>query len=336
MKRLVISLAIILSVVGPATAFSEDALPFKRPVSLDGVDSPLTDKDPVVLRGYARELGEKGARDKVRELSDLLLADPDESVRLAAMGALLAIGDRSALPAYGQALRDRSDKVRQSAADALSGVWDRDGQRALLSALRTDPSPKVRQHVVLSLGNPGLTGLGSAHNWDAAGETVSALIQVLNTDTSYEVRANAADMLGNSGDERALAPLITALTKDPSAAVRSAAAESLGAFNRPEAVGPLIDVVSFEEDDTVVVSALKALKYFDDPRISGPVVAALRSASSKVRWQAMDVIEVMKPKEAVRPVEDIEGDNREEEGNRAKAREVLQLLGVDREGRYKD
>jgi len=337
MKKFAVSLALFISIIAPARAFSEDALTFRRPELADDLQAASqSDADPVVRQEYARGLGESGSLASIPALSGMVQNDPDEGVRLAAMGALLTIGDRSAMPAYLKAMKDRSEKVRQSAAEALSGQWDREGHKALLSALRNDPSSKVRKCVVIALGNPGIMGMGGAHNWDMGDETQNALIQALGSDTSYEVRANAAEALGLFDDGAALDPLIAALTGDKSTAVRAAAAESLGAMNRPEAVAPLLDVVSFEKDESIVVNALKSLKYYDDPRVAGPAIKSLRSASPKVRWQAIDVIEMLRPKDAVRPLKEIARDWHEEEGTRVKAKEALQIMGEDEEEKDKD
>ncbi|MHB8173880.1 MAG: HEAT repeat domain-containing protein [Nitrospirota bacterium] len=156
-----------------------------------------------------------------------------------------------------------------------------------------------------------------------------ALIHALKEDGSYEVRAEAATVLGKIKGGNSLDPLLDAMSNDKNASVRAAAAEAVGAFESDRAVKPLINVLYFEKDDNVIVNAMKALKYSSDPRIADPLVAELDSGSERVRWQAIDLIERLRPPDAVDKLRRISEDNYESEGVRTKAKEALELLGDD-------
>lgn len=288
----------------------------------------LKDDDPLVRQGSARALGESLDKSAGPALADVLGGDGEESVRLAALGALVAIGDRSFLAYYVRAIKDRSELVRRSAAEAMSGLWDETAHSALMGALNTDPSPKVRRSAALALGNPGILGKYSAHGWNRTADTEDALSDALRADESYEVRAMAASQLGRFEGPKSLAALMDALEHDKNSSVRAAAAESLGMRGDKQAVDKLISALYFEKDETALVAAMKALKFTGDARMGEPLVEALRSGSPKVRWQAIDTIESVRPDSAVRMLQDIAADKYESDGVRAKAEEALQLMGV--------
>jgi len=286
------------------------------------------DPDPLVRQESAKGMGEAGDKAFVVVLSGMAVGDADEGVRVAAIGALSAIGERSALAVYVKALSDDSEKVRRSAAEALSGRWDENSQKVLIQTLKNDKSSKVRQSAAEALSIPGIMERPNAHHWDGTDDAEAALIQALKLDESFEVRATVAEILGKFRSGKSFQPLMDAMD-DKNASVRAAAAESLGMFVRPQAVDRLLDVLSFERDETVIVSALKSLKYTQDSRLAKPVIQTLKSGSSKVRWHAIDVLEYLKLEESVEPLKKISEDRYESDGLKAKAHEALQHMGAE-------
>jgi epoxyqueuosine reductase len=74
-----------------------------------------------------------------------------------------------------------------------------------------------------------------------------------------QLKRNAAVALGNSGDQRAVAPLARALNTDKSALVRGHAAWALGRLGGTEAKKALEDAASTDRDETVRAEATAAL-----------------------------------------------------------------------------
>jgi len=286
------------------------------------------DPDPLVRQASAKSMGETGDKGLVVVLSGMAMGDTDEGVRVASIGALSAIGERSSLAVYEKAMSDESEKVRRSAAEALSGRWEESSQKVLIQALKYDKSSKVRQAAAESLGSPGIMGRLKAHHWDGEDDSEVALIKAMKQDESFEVRATAAEVLMKFKSGKSFEPLMDAL-EDKNASVRAAAAESIGMFDKPQAVDRLLDILFFEKDDSVIVSALKSLKYTQDPRLIRPAIQLLKSGSPKVRWQAVDVLEFLKPEEGVEPLRRMAEDRYEPDGLKAKAHEALQLMGAE-------
>lgn len=81
----------------------------------------LRDRDAVVRRQAARQLGTAKLKEGVHELAQVLAGDPSTPVRRAAAEALGRIGDAAALRPLERALRsERDDAVRGAVAAALA------------------------------------------------------------------------------------------------------------------------------------------------------------------------------------------------------------------------
>ncbi len=324
-RYVVLCLLFLFAAIGTCGASSQEIEPAGRLAALIG---SMNDPDPAVRQAAVRMVGEAKDKAALPALSTVLEKDLDEDVRLAALGSLLVIGDAHAVTAYAKALKDESEKVRMSAAEALSGLWDEAALKGLVDALGSDPSPKVRRSAAAALGNPGIMGRYAAHKWEKAADISYALIRALRDDESQEVRATAASELGKFTDEKIIEPLLTAVERDKSQAVRAAAAESLGSFDNPKVIDKLIDLAYFETDEQVLIGALKALKSSNDKRLADPVTKLLKSGSPRVRWEAIDVIETKMTPSAADALKGIADDRYESEGVRDKARGALNLRGA--------
>ena len=146
-----------------------------------------------------------------------------------------------------------------------------------------------------------------------------ALITALN-DEEPEIRRDAARILGEAGNPRAIDSLI-ALLGDPFTFVRTEALEALIKLDEP--LGPLIhDTLEGSEE------ARLELIQRDDPRILVPLVNALGHLDSKIRHTARGIISLYRDARVV-PLLCEKLDSRSSDA-RWNAAELLQEMGDER------
>ncbi len=102
---------------------------------------------------------------------------------------------------------------------------------------------------------------------------------------NFNVRENAAWMLGNIKHESAVPHLIQAVLKDKHWAVRTYAAEALGEIKHEKAVKPLIQALK-DENLHVRFRAVEALGRIKHESAVKPLTKALKDKSWEVRRQA--------------------------------------------------
>jgi hypothetical protein len=115
-----------------------------------------------------------------------------------------------------------------------------------LSGLLLDKDPEVREEAVDLLGE------------SKDDRAISHLIGVLRSDENADVRASAADALGDLGYPAALDGLIEALS-DSDAMVRESAVDALAEIGGEQAIQALVDTLA-DEDDDVREAAADGLK----------------------------------------------------------------------------
>jgi HEAT repeat protein len=195
------------------------------------------------------------------------LADPDEDVRLAAVGALGKMQGPGAADGLLAALADSSADVRLKAVEGLGGLGDRRAVQPLLQQFAKDPNPQVRYECLTSLG---LIGDPS---------TVDFLVQGTN-DADQFVRLWAMDALCQMGDPHAQERAI-ALVHDPSRAVRDQVIHACGeAFNTPDGRRELIELALNADDFPTTVWARRHLTGFVEHGPDGaPLAKQIRAAA---------------------------------------------------------
>jgi hypothetical protein len=125
--------------------------------------------------------------------------------------------------------------------------------------------------------------------------SVEQLIAKLN-DMNWEVRARAAQVLGQKGDVRAVEPLIAALN-DPSFGVRYQVIAALGILGDERAAPPLIEAL-IDPDLNNSFAAHNALKQLGTAALM-PLIAALKHESSYIRWSAASLLGDIRDKRAL-------------------------------------
>lgn len=146
-----------------------------------------------------------------------------------------------------------------------------------------------------------LIGLLNDRTWRKREEAVEALVQIGEPAVSYLLSvlenrdgncADAARVLGRTGDPRAIEPLIDALyTKNVH--LSQEAAEALGRIGDSRAVQPLIDVLRHEWDDTETITvwqkAAAALAALGEPAVP-PLLKAAKDEDENVRRGAIEAL----------------------------------------------
>ena len=157
-----------------------------------------------------------GAADKVVPALVKTLGDSDLGVRLSAMEALKAYGDK--VKPAGSLLRemlehDSDAKVRELAAALLGAAKDRDAIPILTRAL-DDPAPAVRLEATWSLGRWGPGGVSSP--------IIDKLMSALEPDRPVELREASIEALNvlARDQERVARAIADVAAKDPSPQVR--------------------------------------------------------------------------------------------------------------------
>jgi HEAT repeat protein len=148
----------------------------------------------------------------------------DPSIQIAARFALAyAVHGEKRLRLLDQALADKNESARWSAAYALGDLWD-------------DCPPGGR-----SYAHGGATGVTDRNR-------VLALARKATQDTSEGVRIASAEALGRIGGDEALALLKDLFAKDAKEEVRGAAARSLGHLGDKHATAFMIDALAHSRD----------------------------------------------------------------------------------------
>lgn len=134
------------------------------------------------------------------------------------------------------------------------------------------------------------------------GSEVSVIISALINDKSSGTRADAAEVLGEIGDARAVEPLIDAL-RDADYTVQWAAAEALGKIGDKKAVEPLITTLK-AGDEYLRERAAEALGDIGDKKAVEPLINALKDEDESVRSSAAEALGNIGDVRAVEPLID--------------------------------
>jgi HEAT repeat protein len=230
-----------------ATALSKIGQPAVKPLIV-----ALNDKDRIVRAEAAKVLGEIGDSRAVEPLFTAM-KDPDRYVKEQASNAISRMGQKAVEPLI-VALKDNDSKVREVAVKSLGEIGDETAVEPLIVALK-DESSSVRQKAAEALGKikderavDPLIVLLKSTDWQLKKIVTEALTRigapavepliVAFNDKNGQIREEAAKILSQIGDERAVVPLIAALN-DKNRSVQKKVKEALVKIGQP-AVKPLV------------------------------------------------------------------------------------------------
>ncbi|MFM0393405.1 HEAT repeat domain-containing protein [Paraburkholderia phytofirmans] len=158
---------------------------------------------------------------------------------------------------------------------------------------------------------------------DLEDETVlEPIVAALRLDTSAEVRAQAAQVLGAWERADAVAALCEALA-DPVEEVREAAAQSLSSLKDPQS-GPLLAAWTTHQDPFVRQAVLRGLRELRYAGALEPALHALTASEDLVRLEAVSVLGWLKSERALGPLTSIAA----QDPNAAVRRAAIGALGI--------
>jgi HEAT repeat protein len=199
--------------------------------------------------------------------------------RSSAIKVLAEIGAATHIPRLELSLSDHSDNVRLEAVRALAKWGGLEAVRHLLRLARKDPRDFIRTEALRSLRTIGL---------GQAGVQETALRGL--KDKSWEVRCQAARLLGGFHDNKSILPLLKSMA-DPHWIVRESAEIALVNFGR-EAVQDLTEALK-DPRWTTRFRAARLLGEIGDARALDPLNAILarRGERRKVREVAKSALQ---------------------------------------------
>jgi len=224
------------------------------------LNSTSKSKDWTVRSSAVAALGKMNDAGVIPILADAMLMDSDACVRAEAAKAIGSISHVASLPLYGNPLGETAKEVRVKA--LLRALHDRADIVRIVAeqSVSSCANESTAYLFVNALRNPNL-----ARVWDIAGkmlikigESAVPVIDTLLNHPDWDVRANAAMLLGEIRSGKAI-PRLVFMLKDPHRYVRENAAESLGKIGALAAVPNLVEALT-DNKENVRAKALEALE----------------------------------------------------------------------------
>ncbi len=230
-----------------------------------------TDQSPTLRAAAIRVIG-RGDGDASQALTRAM-ADPEASVRVAALDELTPRLGREADPQLLQALTDSDEQVRRAGMNQLALREENDLDFVWSALGECRPEERSELGSVFAQTNPGaLTELSLQHCGSP----------------DQHDRILAVELAGWSKSQACVEAAIQAL-QDPVPAVRAAAAKSLGRLKDASAVRPLGTALR-DPHVEVRVEVVRALGVIDDEGVLGLLVAALQDSDRQVRTVTSEVL----------------------------------------------
>ena len=202
------------------------------------------------------------------------LGSPDPKVRREAAEQLGELGDRRAIPALGELVKDLDEETRFRAVEALAKMSSPDTVPFLSAALR-DPSGRVKQAAIEGLV---ILYVGPQESGGLRGFFSRAVELFRHSDEDLMVAP------GTAVDPRAVEALANALT-DPDTQAAKSAARALGVL-RGRAALPAMSKALASAPREVQTELLRAFQKIRDPQPAPQVAGLLGSGDRDIRSQA--------------------------------------------------
>jgi HEAT repeat protein len=195
---------------------------------------------------------------------------------------LCAIGNERAISAV-ESLLSRNHHACQTAINELVKTRSERSIQALFNAFNTGDRV-LCDRIYFALTR------------DICKQRIDLLITILKTGFT-RARGRSAEMLGRTGDEKAIEPLIRAL-QDESSWVRQKAVKSIAKIAGDNAINQLIEILK-DRDSDVRKNACIALGFIHREEAIEPLIVALQDPSTRVRASAASALGKINSKLAV-------------------------------------
>jgi len=219
-----------------------------------------------------------------------VLDHQDSAVRSAAAWALAVCGDARGVERLLHDLND--DKYAFDAAASLVALGDARGREALILIVEKDGHEKRDQAVIT------LARLGNKHGLD---ELLKAFPRIMDKWQHDSEKLESVEILGDSGDERAVAPLVAYASKAESDEVLPTVFDALGRLGDPRGADALIRGLGSKHGGEVSAAAL-ALNRLGDSRGADALIRGLSSCNHDVRSAAALALGRLRDVRAVEPL----------------------------------
>jgi HEAT repeat protein len=267
------------------------AIEATSPAAIEALCQSLRDEDVTVRREAARALKDLAPPAAVPALGESLKPKEDLDVRLAALGALAAIGPKAnaATPALVKAIADKNSSIRLEAVNALLAVGAsfKDTAQALRGA-RDDISPRVR--IAVAVARIRLSG--------DSREGLPTLVELLSHEDPG-IRGEAAHALGTLGKEaRDAVKALREILEEPKDAKdqkgKPIARVVRTAYERREAALALVRITGEAGDVVTAVTILRQGLSDMDADVRGMSAAALTTLGPAAKIAVPDLVPCLK------------------------------------------
>lgn len=209
----------------------------------------------------------------------LLLQDENWTVRRKVIQAFRSLNPSHSFMYLMDSLKDEDSIVRNEAACALGNIGGPEVSEMLIEGLM-DKDKRISIGTVLE-------DVALFRNQD----NIETFIQLLRNE-DWEIRKNAAEILGKIGNQCAIKPLLDVL-HDENFEVRMSVIESLGLIGDPLSVESLICILKDDEDEEIIMLSAWSLGEIGDERSIPYLIKAYDNDYFGIKREIYDALKKM-------------------------------------------